>query len=248
MGRGKVVLERIENKINRQATFSKRRNGLLKKAYELSVLCDAEVALIIFSSRGKLFEFGSTDVTKILERYRQHRYILQDNDIVQNETQQQTIYEEMLRLKAKHESLQRSQRHFLGEDLGGLDVKELQKKEKQLDRTISQIRQRKMQLLSDRLEELQKKELELEEENRQLLSKLEEVQCFQPIQGTRDHSIVADNECMRGLPPLMNSLDNNQVPHESPLQTGYHQLLLAQERATESRMGRSGLRTTAGWL
>ena len=59
MGRGRVELKRIENKINRQVTFSKRRNGLLKKAYELSVLCDAEVALIIFSTRGKLYEFGS---------------------------------------------------------------------------------------------------------------------------------------------------------------------------------------------
>jgi len=61
MGRGRVVLERIENKINRQVTFSKRRSGLLKKAFELSVLCDAEVALIIFSSRGKLFQYSSTE-------------------------------------------------------------------------------------------------------------------------------------------------------------------------------------------
>uniref|UniRef100_A0A2C9WDL3 MADS-box domain-containing protein n=1 Tax=Manihot esculenta TaxID=3983 RepID=A0A2C9WDL3_MANES len=59
MGRGRVELKRIENKINRQVTFAKRRNGLLKKAYELSVLCDAEVALIIFSNRGKLYEFSS---------------------------------------------------------------------------------------------------------------------------------------------------------------------------------------------
>lgn len=59
MGRGKVELKRIENKINRQVTFAKRRNGLLKKAYELSILCDAEIALIIFSSRGKLYEFCS---------------------------------------------------------------------------------------------------------------------------------------------------------------------------------------------
>ncbi|URD81647.1 ACT domain [Musa troglodytarum] len=59
MGRGRVELRRIENKINRQVTFAKRRNGLLKKAYELSVLCDAEVAVIIFSSRGKLYEFCS---------------------------------------------------------------------------------------------------------------------------------------------------------------------------------------------
>ncbi|KAM0840295.1 hypothetical protein ACQ4PT_059755 [Festuca glaucescens] len=59
MGRGRVELKRIENKINRQVTFAKRRNGLLKKAYELSVLCDAEVALIIFSNRGKHYEFCS---------------------------------------------------------------------------------------------------------------------------------------------------------------------------------------------
>jgi hypothetical protein len=60
MGRGKVQLKRIENKINRQVTFSKRRSGLLKKAHEISVLCDAEVALIIFSTKGKLYEY-STD-------------------------------------------------------------------------------------------------------------------------------------------------------------------------------------------
>ncbi|KAE8736326.1 Agamous-like MADS-box protein AGL9-like protein [Hibiscus syriacus] len=60
MGRGRIELKRIENKINRQVTFAKRRNGLLKKAYELSVLCDAEVALIIFSNRGKLYEFCSS--------------------------------------------------------------------------------------------------------------------------------------------------------------------------------------------
>ncbi|GJX99092.1 MADS-box transcription factor CDM77 [Tanacetum coccineum] len=60
MGKGRLELKRIENKINRQVTFAKRRNGLLKKAYELSVLCDAELALIIFSTRGKLYEFSST--------------------------------------------------------------------------------------------------------------------------------------------------------------------------------------------
>ncbi|KAH7528899.1 hypothetical protein FEM48_Zijuj05G0126800 [Ziziphus jujuba var. spinosa] len=60
MGRGRVQLKRIENKINRQVTFSKRRSGLLKKAHEISVLCDAEVALIVFSNKGKLFEY-STD-------------------------------------------------------------------------------------------------------------------------------------------------------------------------------------------
>lgn len=59
MGRGKIEIKRIENTTNRQVTFCKRRNGLLKKAYELSVLCDAEVALIVFSSRGRLYEYSN---------------------------------------------------------------------------------------------------------------------------------------------------------------------------------------------
>ncbi|KAL6994112.1 Agamous-like MADS-box protein ap1 [Sarracenia purpurea var. burkii] len=57
MGRGRVQLKRIENKVSRQVTFSKRRTGLLKKAHEISVLCDAEVALIVFSPKGKLFKY-----------------------------------------------------------------------------------------------------------------------------------------------------------------------------------------------
>jgi len=59
IGRGKIEIKRIENTTNRQVTFCKRRNGLLKKAYELSVLCDAEVALIVFSTRGRLYEYAN---------------------------------------------------------------------------------------------------------------------------------------------------------------------------------------------
>lgn len=60
MGRGKIEIKKIENINSRQVTFSKRRAGLLKKAKELSVLCDAEVGVIIFSSTGKLYEFSSS--------------------------------------------------------------------------------------------------------------------------------------------------------------------------------------------
>jgi hypothetical protein len=59
MVRGKTEVKRIENATSRQVTFSKRRNGLLKKAFELSVLCEAEVALVVFSPRGRLYEFAS---------------------------------------------------------------------------------------------------------------------------------------------------------------------------------------------
>lgn len=60
MGRGKIEIKRIDNANNRQVTFSKRRNGLLKKAMELSILCEAQVAVIIYSNTGKLAEFAST--------------------------------------------------------------------------------------------------------------------------------------------------------------------------------------------
>ncbi|KAB1994422.1 hypothetical protein ES319_D13G098000v1 [Gossypium barbadense] len=65
-------MRRIENDTSKQVTFSKRRNGLLKKAFDLYVLCDAEVALIIFSSRGKLFEFARSSMQQTIERYRRH--------------------------------------------------------------------------------------------------------------------------------------------------------------------------------
>ncbi|ONM09414.1 MADS24 [Zea mays] len=79
MGRGKVVLQRIENKISRQVTFAKRRNGLLKKAYELSILCDAEVALVLFSHAGRLYQFSSSsNLLKTLERYQRYIYASAD--------------------------------------------------------------------------------------------------------------------------------------------------------------------------
>jgi hypothetical protein len=67
MGRGKVQLKRIEDKISRQVTFSKRKSGLMKKANELAVLCDVEVALLIFSDRGRLYEFCSAERLAFLE-------------------------------------------------------------------------------------------------------------------------------------------------------------------------------------
>ncbi|XP_042379930.1 serine/threonine-protein kinase Aurora-1-like [Zingiber officinale] len=79
MGQGRVEVRRIENKIKRQVTFSKRKVGLLKKAYELSVLCDIELSLIIFSSRDKLFDF-STASRKLASEV-EKRWTLNDFDI-----------------------------------------------------------------------------------------------------------------------------------------------------------------------
>ncbi|KAL4614920.1 hypothetical protein ACB092_07G087600, partial [Castanea dentata] len=60
MTRKKIQIKKIDNTTARQVTFSKRRRGLFKKAYELSTLCDAEIALMVFSATGKLFDYASS--------------------------------------------------------------------------------------------------------------------------------------------------------------------------------------------
>ncbi|KAF3431617.1 hypothetical protein FNV43_RR26348 [Rhamnella rubrinervis] len=173
MGRGKVELKRIENKINRQVTFAKRRNGLLKKAYELSVLCDSEVALIIFSNRGKLYEFCSgPSMVRTLERYDRCSYGALE--VKQPLKDTQNNYQEYLKLKSKVELLQSTQRNLLGEELERLGTKELEQLEHQLDMSLKKIRSTKTQFMLDQLSDLQKKEEMLLETNNTLRRKLEE--------------------------------------------------------------------------
>ncbi|XP_010260844.1 PREDICTED: truncated transcription factor CAULIFLOWER A [Nelumbo nucifera] len=174
MGRGRVQLKRIENKINRQVTFSKRRNGLLKKAHEISVLCDAEVAVIVFSTKGKLFEYATdSGMERILERY--ERYSYAERELIAADSESQGNWSlEYTKLKNKIEILQRNQRHYVGEDLESLSLKELQNLEQQLDTALKQIRTRKNQLIYDSISELQKKEKALQEQNNILTKKLKE--------------------------------------------------------------------------
>ncbi|GER44776.1 transcription factor MADS [Striga asiatica] len=173
MGRGRVELKRIENKINRQVTFAKRRNGLLKKAYELSVLCDAEVALIIFSNRGKLYEFcSSSSMLKTLERYQKCNYGAPEPNISTREALELSSQQEYLKLKARYEALQRTQRNLLGEDLGPLNSKDLESLERQLDMSLKQIRSTRTQTMLDTLTDLQRKEHALNEANKSLKQRL----------------------------------------------------------------------------
>ncbi|XP_028316713.1 myocyte-specific enhancer factor 2D homolog isoform X2 [Gouania willdenowi] len=72
MGRKKIQIQRITDERNRQVTFTKRKFGLMKKAYELSVLCDCEIALIIFNHANKLFQYASTDMDKVLLKYTEY--------------------------------------------------------------------------------------------------------------------------------------------------------------------------------
>ncbi|XP_057983476.1 agamous-like MADS-box protein AGL12 [Malania oleifera] len=72
MGRGKVQMKRIENPVHRQVSFCKRRTGLLKKAKELSILCDAQIGVFIFSSNGKLYELSTHGtMQELMKKYKE---------------------------------------------------------------------------------------------------------------------------------------------------------------------------------
>ncbi|KAL8240678.1 hypothetical protein R6Q59_014033 [Mikania micrantha] len=174
MGRGKVQLKRIENKISRQVTFSKRRTGFMKKAHEISVLCDADVALIVFSSKGKLFDYSThSSMETILERY--ERYSYAENMLSAPETETQVSWTlESSKLKAKIEVLEKNIRHYVGEDLEELNLRELQNVEHQLDTALKRIRTKKNQFMHESISELNKKEKELRERNNSLSKKLKE--------------------------------------------------------------------------
>ncbi|CAJ1944234.1 unnamed protein product [Sphenostylis stenocarpa] len=174
MGRGKVELKRIENKINRQVTFSKRRSGLLKKAREISVLCDADVALIVFSTKGKLFDYSTQpSLERTLERYERNSYAERQVGEGDQASNKNWVIEHE-KLEARLEVLQRYQRNFMGEELDSLNLRGLQSLEQQLDSALKHIRSRKNQTMHESISELQKKDRELREHNNLLAKKIKE--------------------------------------------------------------------------
>ncbi|KAJ0042069.1 hypothetical protein Pint_18951 [Pistacia integerrima] len=174
MGRGRVQLKRIENKISRQVTFSKRRAGLLKKAREISVLCDADVALIVFSTKGKLFEFATdSSMDTILERYERHVYA-QDQPLLTDSEAQGNWCLEYPKLMSRIEVLQRNISHYMGDALDALSLRELQNLEQQIDTGLKRIRSRKNHLINESISDLQKKERALQDQNTMLAKKVKQ--------------------------------------------------------------------------
>nr|ACD76824.1 SHATTERPROOF2-like protein [Capsella bursa-pastoris] len=173
IGRGKIEIKRIENTTNRQVTFCKRRNGLLKKAYELSVLCDAEVALVIFSTRGRLYEYANNSVRGTIERYKKACSDAVNPPSV-TEANTQYYQQEASKLRRQIRDIQNLNRHILGESLGSLNFKELKNLESRLEKGISRVRSKKHEMLVAEIEYMQKREIELQNDNMFLRSKITE--------------------------------------------------------------------------
>nr|WQI83105.1 MADS-box transcription factor [Spirodela polyrhiza] len=171
MGRGKIEIKRIENTTNRQVTFCKRRNGLFKKAYELSVLCDAEVALIVFSTRGKLYEYANRSVKATIERYK--KACSTSGPVV--EVNAEFYQKESDSLRRQIVNLQGKIRNCLGEDVNHVESKKLKNLEKSLEEGIKKIRARKNELLRAEIEYMQRREMELQNDNKCLRARVSKI-------------------------------------------------------------------------
>eukprot|EP00262_Sarcandra_glabra_P008886 TRINITY_DN22821_c0_g1_i1.p1 TRINITY_DN22821_c0_g1~~TRINITY_DN22821_c0_g1_i1.p1 ORF type:complete len:179 (+),score=31.17 TRINITY_DN22821_c0_g1_i1:400-936(+) len=156
---------------------------------------------------------------KTLERYQKCNFNALEARAPTRETQ--SNYQEYLKLKARVEVLQRSQRNFLGEDLGPLSTKELEQLERQLEMSLKQIRSTKTQYMLDQLSDLKKKEQMLQEANRALKIKLDEASAENNLQlsweaGGQDISYGHERAQTEGFfQPLQ---------CDSTLQIGYHQV------------------------
>ncbi|XP_021898389.1 agamous-like MADS-box protein AGL1 isoform X2 [Carica papaya] len=207
MARGKIEIKRIENTTNRQVTFCKRRNGLLKKAYELSVLCDAEVALIVFSSRGRLYEYANNSVKATIERYKKACSDATNPGSV-TEANTQFYQQEATKLRRQIREIQNSNRHILGEALGSLTFKELKNLEGRLEKGISRIRSKKNELLFAEIEYMQKREIELQNDNMYLRAKIAENERVQEQQ----QSNLMQGSVYESMPSQSQTYNRNFLP------------------------------------
>ncbi|KAM3200028.1 agam-like MADS-box protein AGL70 [Capsicum annuum] len=163
MGRRKVEIKRIQDKNCRQVAFCKRRKGLLKKAKELSILCDVDVGVVIISNRGRLHEFASTNsLTGILQRYESHA-AAEKKISAEIQDAEQSKFSSM----TTGELLQETERQ-LEENVDGVTATDLIHLENELLTALVQIRSRKTHLMLESIKGLHEKEKLLLEEKKQL--------------------------------------------------------------------------------
>ncbi|KAI5656124.1 hypothetical protein M9H77_24917 [Catharanthus roseus] len=169
MARGKIQIKRIENQTNRQVTYSKRRNGLFKKAHELTVLCDAKVSIIMVSSTQKLHEYISptTSTKQLIDQYQKALGVDLWN------SHYEKMQEQLKKLKDVNRNLRREIRQRMGESLNELTYDQLGNLIEDVDNSLSAIRERKFKVIGNQIETHKKKVRNVEEIHRNLLLELD---------------------------------------------------------------------------
>ncbi|EOA27841.1 hypothetical protein CARUB_v10023996mg [Capsella rubella] len=197
MGRGKIVIQKIDDSTSRQVTFSKRRKGLIKKAKELAILCDAEVGLIIFSNTDKLYDFASSSVKSTIERFNKTK--MEQQQLLNPASEVKFWQREAETLRKELHSLQENHRQLTGQQLNGLGVKQLQNLESQLEMSLRGIRMKKEQILTNEIKELTRKRNLVHHENLELSRKVqrihqENIELYKKAYATSNANGLGNNE------------------------------------------------------
>ncbi|BAF11117.2 mADS-box transcription factor 47 isoform 1 [Oryza sativa Japonica Group] len=187
--RERIAIRRIDNLAARQVTFSKRRRGLFKKAEELSILCDAEVGLVVFSATGKLFQFASTSMEQIIDRYNSHSKTLQRAEPSQLDLQGEDS-STCARLKEELAETSLRLRQMRGEELHRLNVEQLQELEKSLESGLGSVLKTKSKKILDEIDGLERKRMQLIEENLRLKEQVSRMSRMEEMQPGPDSEIV----------------------------------------------------------
>ncbi|XP_065847219.1 floral homeotic protein PMADS 2-like [Euphorbia lathyris] len=166
MGRGKIEIKKIENVTNRQVTYSKRKNGIIKKAGEISVLCDAQVSLLIFSSSGKIHDYFSPNapLAQFLEDYQNKT----NNKLW--DAEHESLKNEIDRIKKENDNMEIELRHLKGLDIGSMHYLELMDIERSLEQGLDGISKQRIELRRIMDENVEN----LEEENNRLIFELQQ--------------------------------------------------------------------------
>ncbi|KAL0366071.1 UNVERIFIED_CONTAM: Floral homeotic protein DEFICIENS [Sesamum radiatum] len=159
MARGKIQIKKIENQTNRQVTYSKRRNGLFKKAHELTVLCDAKVSILMVSSTQKLHEYISPTITtkQLFDQYQTAVAVDLWN------SHYEKMQEHLKKLKEVNRNLRREIRQRMGESLNDLGYGEMVHLIEDMDNSLRLIRDRKYKVIGGQIETSKKKDARQED-------------------------------------------------------------------------------------
>ncbi|XP_037461887.1 MADS-box transcription factor 50-like [Triticum dicoccoides] len=166
MGRGKTQMKLIEDRTSRRVAFSKRRSGLHRKAFQLSVLCDAEVALIVFSPGGRLYEFANAGMQNTIGRYNETN----TKDSTSNQVHQdiEKIKADAEALSKKLDALEAYKRKILGSNLEECSIEELQSIEDRTEKSLLSIRTMKARRLEEQLAKLRQNVVKLSHHKQEL--------------------------------------------------------------------------------
>ncbi|XP_077224780.1 K-box region and MADS-box transcription factor family protein isoform X1 [Tasmannia lanceolata] len=203
MAREKIQIRKIDNATARQVTFSKRRRGLFKKAAELSILCDAEVGLIIFSTTGKMFEYSSSSMKEAIERYNMHSKDPPKVDQPSLELHLENSHYARLSKELAEKNLQL--RQMRGEELQGLTVEDLQQLERTLESGLSHVLERKGDQIMKEINGLQLKGTQLMEENLRLRQKIVEMSKGEKQMMDSENIVYEDRQSSDSVTNMCNS-------------------------------------------